>query len=91
MPRTNKTHYILWHETCACKSRFDTRDCNDKQRIAIAINAKNWLRCECNWCKCRNRLIDKFVEKCDKDIYGNKMVYNATLNNYGRVCKSCTL
>ena len=50
MPRTNKTYYILWHETCACKSRFDTRDCNDKQRIAIVINAKNWLRCECNWC-----------------------------------------
>ena len=35
-------------------------------------------------CKCRNRLINKAVEKYDE-------VYNATLNDYETVCKSCTL
>ena len=42
-------------------------------------------------CKCRNRLINKPVEKCDEVIDGNKIVYNATLNDYERACKSCTL
>ena len=30
-------------------------------------------------CKCRKRLIDRIVEKCDEDINGNEMVYNSTL------------
>ena len=42
-------------------------------------------------CKCRNRLTDKIVEKCDEDIDGNKMVYNATFYDYEKVCNSCTL
>ena len=42
-------------------------------------------------CKCRKKLIDKLVEKSDEDIHGNEMVYNATLYNYVRVCKSCAL
>ena len=42
-------------------------------------------------CKCRKRLIDKLYEKCDEDIDGNEMVYNASLYDYGRVCRSCTL
>ena len=29
-------------------------------------------------CKCRKRLIDKLVEKCDEYIDGNEMVYNAS-------------
>ena len=28
--------------------------------------------------------IDKLVEKCGEDINENKMVYNATLNGYGK-------
>ena len=42
-------------------------------------------------CKCRKKLIDNLVEKCDKDIDGNEMVYNVTLNDYERACKSCTV
>ena len=42
-------------------------------------------------CKCRKRLIYELVEKCDDDIDGNQMVYNATLNDCRSVCKSCTL
>ena len=41
--------------------------------------------------KRRKRLIDKLVKECDEDIDGNEMVYNATLNDYGTVWKSCTL
>ena len=41
-------------------------------------------------CKCRKRLIDKLVEKCDEYIDGNEMVYNASCE-FGlkkRVCIS---
>ena len=41
-------------------------------------------------CKCRKRLIDKLVDKCDEDIDRNKMVYNATLNDYENIM-SCAL
>ena len=36
-------------------------------------------------------LIDKLVQKCDKNIDGNKMVHNTTLNDYERASESCTL
>ena len=52
-------------------------------------------------CKCRKSLIDKLVEECSKNIDGNKMLYNETLdiislnaiplNVYKKVCGSCTL
>ena len=41
-------------------------------------------------CKCRNKLVDKLVEECSENIDGNKMIYK-TLNNYGKVCNSCTI
>ena len=31
-------------------------------------------------CKCRNKLIDKLVEKCSENIDGNEMLYNETLD-----------
>ena len=37
-------------------------------------------------CNCRKKLIDKLVAECSEGIDGNKMVRNATLNDYGRVC-----
>ena len=60
-------------------------------------------RCECDTscdfekyldyenCKCRKKLIVKIIGKCNEDIDGNEMVYNATLNNYRKVYNSCTL
>ena len=42
-------------------------------------------------CKCRKRLIDKLVEECGKNIYGNEMIYNDTLNDCGKICDSCTV
>ena len=35
-------------------------------------------------------MIGTLVEKCSEDINGNEIVYNATLNDHGGVCKSCT-
>ena len=43
-------------------------------------------------CKCRKRQVDKLVKKCIEDNDGNKMVYNATLYDFGlnrRICRSC--
>ena len=37
------------------------------------------------------RLIDKLVEECREEINGNEIVYNVTLNDRGRVCKSRTM
>ena len=47
-------------------------------------------------CKCRNKLVDKSVKECSKNIDGNEMLYNDTLdviplNNYKKVCNSCTI
>ena len=32
-------------------------------------------------CKCRERLTEKLLEKCDEDIYGNEIIYNKTSND----------
>ena len=42
-------------------------------------------------CKCRKRLIDNLIEECSEDINRNEMIYNATLHNYEKICKSCML
>ena len=44
-------------------------------------------------CKCTKRLIDQLVEKCNGDIDGDEMVYNAKLYDYElnkKVCRPCT-
>ena len=42
-------------------------------------------------CKCRKRLVDKLVEECSENIDGNKIIYNGTLNDYGKICKYWTV
>ena len=42
-------------------------------------------------CKCRKRPIDELVEECSENIDGNEIIYNGTLNNYGKICNSCTV
>ena len=34
---------------------------------------------------------DKLVEECGENIDGNKMIYNENLNDYAKVCNSCTI
>ena len=36
-------------------------------------------------------MIDKLIEECSENIDENDMIYNATLNNYEKVCHSCTI
>ena len=31
------------------------------------------------------------LEECTEDINGNEINHNVTLNDYGRVCNSCTI
>ena len=42
-------------------------------------------------CKCRRKLIDKLVEECSENIDGNELIYNANLNDHGKVCKYCSI
>ena len=42
-------------------------------------------------CKCSKKLIDKLVEECSENIDGNDLIYNTTINDYRKVCSSCTL
>ena len=58
MSRTNKTCYVSWHKTCACKCRLDASICNDKQD-------RNSGKCRCE-CK---ELIDK--GRCDDGFIWN--------------------
>ena len=42
-------------------------------------------------CKCRKRLIHKLVKECNENIDGNKMIYDRTINDYEKICSSCTV
>ena len=33
----------------------------------------------------------KLVEECSENIDGSELIYNATLNDHGKVCSSCTI
>ena len=80
-----------------CKELIDIGIC-DKGFIWNPSNCE----CECNKCDvgeyldyenctCREKLADKLVEECTKAIDGNEMIFNGTLNDYGKVCDSCTV
>ena len=42
-------------------------------------------------CECRKKIIDKLVEERGENTDWNKMIHNATLNDNGKVCNSCTI
>ena len=52
-------------------------------------------------CKCKKKLVDKLVEECNENIdekelhstelLSYKMIYNKTLNDYRKMCGSCTI
>ena len=37
------------------------------------------------------KIIDKLVEECSENIDGNEIIFNETLNDYEKVCNSCTV
>ena len=36
--------------------------------------------------KCRKKIVDKLVEEYSEEIDVNEIIYNDTLNDYGKVC-----
>ena len=83
---------------CECKEVIDNGRC-DKGFIWNPSNCE----CECDKlydvgeyldyknCKCRKRLINKLVEECSQNIDGNEMIYNDTMNDYGKTYNSYTV
>ena len=82
---------------CECKELLDKGKCDDR-----LIWNPSTCECDCDKsyevgeyldyvsCKCRKKLIDSLVEKCNENIDGNEIIYKATLYNYEKVCISCT-
>ena len=70
--------------------------------VIVNMNVINHVMLE-NYknCKCRNSLLDKLTEECNENIdektlqrtelHSHKMIYNSTLNDYKRICSSCTI
>ena len=56
MSRTNETHHVTWHETCACKCRLDESVCHDIQRW----NSDKY-RCECKELTDKGKCDDGFI------------------------------
>ena len=59
-------------------------ECDKSFDVGEYLNYKNF----------RKRLVDKFVEECnknfdEKELHSNEMVYDSTLNYYKRVSYSC--
>ena len=65
---------------------------------------RNLFNCECDKScdegeyldyknyKCRKKIVDKLLEECSENIDGNEITVNAVpLNDYGKVCNSCTI
>ena len=42
-------------------------------------------------CECREKLANKLVEECSKNIDENEIIYNGALNSYGNVRNSCII
>ena len=37
----------------------------------------------------REKLVNRLTEECSENIHGNKMIYNGSLNDYGKISNSC--
>ena len=96
-----------WNEgkcRCECKELVDKGICDKKK---LNLNPRNReCECDksCDVgeyldyknCECRKKLVDKLVEECnenidEKELHQNKMIYNSNLNDYEKICSSCTI
>ena len=83
---------------CECKELIDKETC-DKRFIWNPSDCD----CECDKscdigeyldyknCKCTKKIVDGLVEECSKSIDENEMIYTGIVNDYGKVCSSCTI
>ena len=73
---------FIWNPSnCQC-------ECDKSCDVGEYLDYKN--------CKCRNKTVDKLLEECSKNIDGNEMLHNETLNLtplnvYKKVCNPCTI
>ena len=106
MSRANETRHIKWHETCKCKCRLNASVCNNKQRwnndkwrMCDKLD-----ECECDKssdvgeyldyenCKCRKKLLDKWVDECTEVVEEVKLAKITLAENENMYkCNSCTL
>ena len=83
---------LIDKERCDKEFIWNPSDCNcecDKSRdIEEYLDYENF--------KCRRKIVGELVEECNKNIDQIAMIYNKTLNaislnDYKKVCGSCTL
>ena len=97
---------IKWHETSKCKCRLNASVCNNKQRwnndkwrMYDKLD-----ECECDKssdvgeyldyenCKCRKKLLDKWVDECTEVVEEVKLAKITLAENENMYkCNSCTL
>ena len=86
---------------CKCKELID-KGIYDKN----FIGNPSYYECECDEsfdireyshyknCECRNKIFDKLVEECSRNIDATEMLYNETLNAISlktKACNFCTI
>ena len=63
--------------------------------VIVIVNVINQVMLENIWIiktvNVEENLVDELVEKCSKNVDGNRIIYNGTLNGYKNVCNSCTV
>ena len=73
---------FIWNPSnCEC-------ECDKSCDVGEYLDYKN--------CRCRRKIVDKLLEECSKNIDGNEMLHNETLNViplnvYKKACNSCTI
>ena len=73
---------FIWNPSnCEC-------ECDKSCDVGEYLDYKN--------CECKKKLVDKLVEECnenidEKELHQNKMIYNSNLNDYEKICSSCTI
>ena len=58
-------------------------ECDKSCDVGQYLNYRN--------CKWRKKLVDRLVAECSENIDENKMIYDGNLNDYGKLCNSCTV
>ena len=71
----------MWHPSnCEC-------ECDKSCDIGEYLDYRN--------CRCRQKIIDKLVEECSKNIDGNEMLYNQNLDiissSYNKTSNPCVV
>ena len=82
-----------------CDKGFNWNPSNCECQCEKSCHVREYL--DYKSCKCRKMLVDKLVQKCIENIdekelhstelHSNKMIHNSTLDNYEKICSSCTV